>query len=115
MDLITGPDVRSQDTSLFLARLLSNPDARPLAWELLQARWDDLQKKAGQVFGSPLLIGSLGQFCDAKRRSEVEQFFGTHKVAEAERTLQQALERISTCTELAEAQSSKLETWLQNR
>jgi aminopeptidase N len=115
MDLITGPDVRSQDTSLFLARLLNNPEARPLAWQLLQARWDDLQKKAGQVFGSPLLVGSLGQFCDAKRRSEVEQFFSTHKVPEAERTLQQALERISTCAQLAEAQAPKLEAWLQNR
>src|SRR4051812_38714222 len=115
MDFIAGPDVRSQDTSLFLARLLNNPEARPLAWLLLQSRWDDLQKKAGQVFGSPLLIGSLGQFCDAKRRSEVEQFFSTHKVAEAERTLQQALERISTCAQLAEAQAPKLEAWLQNR
>jgi hypothetical protein len=45
----------------------------------------------------------------------VEQFFSTHKVAEAERTLQQALERISTCAQLAGAQAPKLEAWLQNR
>ena len=106
--------MRSQDTASFLARLLSNPDARALAWQLLQARWDDLQKKSGQVFGSPLLVGSLGQFCDAQRRSEVAQFFNAHKVPEAERTLQQALERISTCTQLADAQSSTLAAWLQN-
>ena len=115
MDSIVGPEVRSQDTALFLSRLLDNPDARPLAWELLQARWDDLQKKTGQVFGSPLLIRSLGQFCDTKTRSEIERFFATHKVPEAERTLQQALERISTCAELAAAQSAKLGQWLQSR
>jgi aminopeptidase N len=113
MDYIVGPDVRSQDTAIFLARLFTNPDTRRLAWELLQARWDDLQKKAGQVFGSPLLISSLGQFCDTKTRSEIEQFFATHKVPEAERTLQQALERISSCAELAAGQSPKLSDWLQ--
>ena len=113
MDYIVGPEVRSQDTTIFLARLFTNPDTRGLAWELLRARWDDLQKKAGQVFGSPLLVSSLGQFCDTKTRSEIEQFFATHKVAEAERTLQQALERISSCAELAAAQSPKLSDWLQ--
>jgi len=115
LDYIVGPEVRSQDTALFLARLLLNPDARRLAWELLQARWDDLQKKTGQVFGSPLLISSLGQFCDTNTRSEIERFFATHKVPEAERTLQQALERISTCSELAAAQSAKLAEWLQGK
>jgi aminopeptidase N len=113
MDLIVGPEVRSQDTAVFVARLLSNPDARSLAWELLRARWDDLQKKTGQVFGSPLLIGAFGGFCETRTRSEIEQFFSTHKVPEAERTLQQALERISMCADLAAAQSPKLAEWLQ--
>jgi len=115
MDYIVGPEVRSQDAGIFVSRLLSNPDARHLAWDLLQARWDDLQKKTGQVFGSPLLIGALGQFCETKMRSEIESFFATHKVPEAERTLQQALERISTCAQLAAAQSPKLADWLQSR
>jgi aminopeptidase N len=114
MDYIVGPEVRSQDAALFLSRLLANPDARHLAWELLQARWDDLQKKTGQVFGSPFLISALGQFCDTKTRSEIERFFATHKVPEAERTLQQALERMSSCVELAAAQSPKLGEWLRS-
>ena len=65
------------------------------------------------MFGSPLLLSSLGQFCDTKTGSEIEQFFATHKVPEAERTLQQALERISTCAELAASQSPKLAERLQ--
>jgi aminopeptidase N len=112
MDLIVSPDVRSQDAAVFLSRLLSNSEARSVAWDLLRARWDDLQKKTGQVFGSPLLIGSLGGFCDTRKRSEIEQFFASHKVPEAERTLQQALERISMCADLAAAQSPKLAEWL---
>jgi aminopeptidase N len=115
MDSIVGPEVRSQDTAIFLARLFNNPDARRLTWELLQARWDDLQKKAGQVFGSPLLISSLGQFCDTKTGSEIEGFFATHKVPEAERTLQQSLERISSCADFASSQAPKLTDWLQRK
>ena len=114
MDYIISPEVRNQDTALFAARLLGNPDARRLAWELLQARWDDLQKKTGQVFGSPVLISSLSNFCDAESRSEIERFFSAHKVPEAERTLQQSLERISTCSDLAAKQSAKLAAWLQS-
>ena len=115
MDYILGPDVRNQDTGVFLAHLLGNPDARPLAWELVQTRWSDLQTKTGQAFSGPFVISSLGQFCDTKTRSEIEKFFTTHKVPEAERTLQQALERISDCAALAAAQSPKLTEWLQTK
>ncbi len=113
VDYILGPDVRSQDAAIFLSRLLGNPDARSLAWELLRTRWNDLQKKTGQVFGSPMLIGALGGFCDARTRSEIEQFFSEHKVPEAERTLQQAMERISACADLAHAQAPRLAAWLE--
>jgi aminopeptidase N len=112
MDYILGPDVRSQDAARFLGLLVGNRDAEPLAWELLRARWDDIQKKTGQVFGSPFLIGALGNFCDARTLTEVKQFFAVHKVPDAERTLQQVVERISACAELASAQSGKLAVWL---
>ena len=112
MDYILGAEVRSQDAALFLARLLADRDSRPLAWQLLRARWDDIQKKTGQVFGSPLLIDALGSFCDTRTSAEVQQFFAEHKVPEAERTLQQAIERISNCAQLAAAQAPKLAEWL---
>jgi aminopeptidase N len=115
LDYILSPEVRNQDASFFLVQLFANRDAAPLAWEFVRARWDDLQKKIGQVFGTPFLIRSLGEFCDARRLTEVEQFFTAHKVPDAARTLQQALERISDCSRLAAAQSGKLTEWLKSR
>jgi len=109
---ILGPDVRSQDAALFVARLLTNPDAQTRAWDLLRAHWDDFQKKTGQVFGAPGVAGALGSFCDARSATEVQEFFAEHKVPEAERTIQQAVERISTCSELAATQGPKLAAWL---
>ena len=112
IDYILSPEVRSQDAALFVARLLTNPDAQAPAWKLLRARWDDFQKKTGQVFGAPGVASALGSFCDSRSATEVQQFFAEHKVPEAERTVQQAVERISTCAELSAAQGPKLAAWL---
>ena len=57
-------------------------------------------------------IAALWSFCDAGTLAEVKQFFASRKVPEAERTLQQATERISACAALAAQQSGKLGAWL---
>ena len=96
MDYILGPEVRSQDAKLFIADL-SQPRAQALAWQLLQERWDEVQKKTGEFVGNTFIVARSSVLRpDAGR---VRQFFGTHKVPDAERTLQQAIERIDACSE----------------
>jgi aminopeptidase N len=112
MDYILGPGVRSQDAKVFLARLLGNRDAQALAWQLLQERWSDVQKKTGEFVGNTVIVGALGSFCDARTLAQVRRFFGVHKVPDAERTLQQVVERISGCVARSAAQSPKLAAWL---
>jgi aminopeptidase N/puromycin-sensitive aminopeptidase len=112
MDYILSPEVRNQDAKLFIARILGNRDAQALAWQLLQERWNDVQKKTGEFVGNTVIVGALGSFCDARTLAEVRQFFDTHKVPDAERTLQQAIERINACVARSEAQSAKLAAWL---
>lgn len=113
MELILSPEVRNQDAKIFLAQMLGSLDTQHLAWELLQARWDDIQKKTGEFVGNTVIVGGLSAFCDAKTAAEVRQFFSTHKVPDAERTLQQSLERIDSCVALSTAQTPKLAAWLQ--
>jgi puromycin-sensitive aminopeptidase len=115
MNYIVGPDVRTQDTKIFVARLLGNPDARPLAWEMLQARWADVQRKTGEFGGNTVIVGALASLCGARPLAEVKGFFAAHKVPDAERTLQQTGERIQACTTLATAESGKLADWLSRR
>ncbi len=115
MDYITGPEVRTQDTKIFIARLLGNPDARQLAWQLLQARWADVQKKTGEFVGNTVIVSALGMMCGSRALTDVKKFFAVHRVPDAERTLQQTEERIAACTTLAAAQSGKLAAWLQRR
>jgi aminopeptidase N len=115
LDYILGSEVRSQDAKIFIARLLGNPDARQLAWDLVKARWSEIQKKTGEFVGNTVIVGALGSFCGPGASADVKKFFALHKVPDAERTLQQALERIEACTTLSAAQSGKLAEWLNRR
>jgi aminopeptidase N len=112
MNLIIGPEVRSQDAKLFLANLLSNPTAQKQAWPLLRTRWSEVQKKAVQFGGNTVVIAALGTFCDTGTRREVRQFYTAHKVPDAARTLEQSLERIDECAALAATQPAKLADWI---
>ena len=96
MDYIVGPEVRSQDVKLLISSLLQNPDARQLSWPLIRDRWAEVQKRSGDLVfgGNGVVITALGTFCDSRTRQDVAKFFAAHKVPDATRTLQQALERI---------------------
>ena len=107
--------IRSQDAKLFLADLLTNSSINVAAWQMLKERWAEVQKKTGEFVGNTIVVSALGAFCDARMRDDVKQFFDSHKVPDAERTLQQSLERISACARRAEAQAPKLAAWLASR
>jgi hypothetical protein len=113
MDLILSPEVRTQDVAIFIARLLSNPDGRDLAWTLLRGRWSDLQKKVGPFLGNPTLIGALDSFCGHGNADELRRFFAEHPVPDAQRTLQQTLEEVELCGAIAGAQAPMLARWLE--
>ena len=112
-DFILGPDVRAQDTALFVAGLLASPDVRDLTWELTRRHWTELQKK--DPTGIPRVVAALSSFCDAAKAQEIRTFFTKTKVPEAERTLQQTLERVSSCARFADSQRPKLDAWMANR
>ena len=71
-----------------------------------------MQKKTGEFVGNTVIVGALAAFCDRESLEEVKTFFAAHKVPDAERTLQQSIERIGSCVSFAEAQRGKLATWL---
>ena len=110
MDLILGPDVRSQDSKIFLGFMLRSPDSRQLAWELVRARWPELQKK--DATGNAYVVNSLGTFCDPETAKGITAFFAANKAPDAERSLRQTLERINSCSALVAAQRPALDRWL---
>jgi aminopeptidase N len=111
LDYGVSPDVRSQDALSLITSVLQNPAGEKLAWEFIQTHWDAVAK-AGGPFASAQVVGSTSSFCDANMRDQVTTFFAAHKIAAAERTYKQSIERINNCIDLKSQQETQLASWL---
>jgi aminopeptidase N len=111
LDLAISPDVRSQDALQLVTGVLSNPAGQQLAWDFIRQHWSELEK-AGGPFASAQVVGATSTFCDAGLRDQVTEFFTAHKVAAAERTYKQSIERINNCVDLKTQQEPQLASWL---
>ena len=107
--------VRSQDAPLLFAQLLGSSATQDATWSVVKAEWPALIAKIGTFQGIPSIVGSLGAFCSADRAAEIKAFFAAHPVPEAARALQQALERIATCSAVKARQSPAFSKWLAAR
>jgi aminopeptidase N len=115
LQLAVSPQLRSQDTALYLSRFLANPDARSRAWAFLTAHWAELEPKITIAGGDTYLTRSMSSFCDAASREQITSFFAVHKLPGAARTLQQTVEQINNCIRLREKQTPAVEAFLAAR
>ncbi len=111
LDYAVSPDVRSQDALQLVTGVLHNPDGQRLAWEFIQQHWSALEK-AGGPFASAQVVGATSSFCDAGMRDQVTEFFNAHRIAAAERTYKQSIERINNCVDFKAQQEPQLAAWL---
>src|SRR5712691_1051451 len=112
LQLAVSPQLRSQDTAVYLSRFFANPDARSRAWAFLTAHWAALEPKIAIAGGDTNLIRSMSSFCDAASREQITSFFAAHRLPGAARTLQQTVEQINNCIGLRERQTPAVEAWL---
>jgi len=105
------PDVRSQDALGLITNVMGNPAGEKLAWDFIREHWTEIEK-AGGPFASAQVVGATSVFCDVGLRDQVTDFFTAHKVAAAERTYKQSIERINNCVDLKAQQESQLASWL---
>src|SRR5262249_6888177 len=112
LQLSISPQLRSQDTALYLSRFFGNPFARDRAWAFVTSHWTALEPKIAIFGGDTALTRSLSGFCDARARDEVKAFFAAHPLPAAARTLQQTLEQIDSCIRLRDGQAPAVGAWL---
>jgi aminopeptidase N/puromycin-sensitive aminopeptidase len=111
LDFAISPDVRSQDSLNVITSVMRNPVGRELAWDFVRQHWPAIEK-AGGPFASAQVVGATSMFCDAGKRDQVTEFFSAHKIAAAERTYKQSIERINNCVDFKSQQEPKLASWL---
>jgi aminopeptidase N len=109
--MLASPKMREQDTGSFLAGLIRNPASRDAAWKFLQDHWGELKGKIVS-FGGSGAVGALGSYCSAEKEKEIRNFFSTHELPGAERSIKGSLEEIRNCTATKQAQGADLEKWI---
>ncbi len=96
LELSLSAEIRSQDTVRVVAGVAANPRGRELAWEFAQSNWGEFDRRYGG--GGFLLIRLIesvtSHFTTPEKAQEVAEFFRTHPIPSAARTIQQSLERI---------------------
>ena len=111
LDYALTDKVRNQDAIIHLAIALQIDENREQAWKYIQSHWEKVQTELTPEIGS-ILVSSAGSFCSAQDRDDVERFFTTHRVPDADQPLKHALESIDGCIELRKLQEPKLKEWL---
>ena len=109
-----SPDVRSQDSLGLIGSVMANSTGQKLAWDFVRSHWTEIEKEGGP-FASAQIVTNAGLFCDAGLQDEVKDFFSAHRVAAAERSFGQSMERINNCVDLKSQQSGQLASWLENQ
>ena len=114
LDYAASDQVRNQDAVFVFASEVRNRDTRDQAWAYIQANWDKVKRQLTPLNGRNL-VQATGRFCDAAHGDQVRQFFASHPVTAADRTLSKALDDISDCSDLRRQQEPSLHEWLTAR
>ena len=112
LEYATSSSIRSQDAPTLIRSLMQRPSASAATWEHLKNNWETVERSFGIFQGIPNVVGSIQHLCDAGSRNDVDRFFGTHRVAGTDRTLQQSLESIERCVATKSAQAKTLAQFL---
>ena len=105
--------IRSQDTISVMVATASNPNGRELAWRFLKENWDEFDRRYGEGgFAIMRLVSIASVFTTAEKREEVREFFESHPVQSAERTIRQVLERMSNNIAWLDKNRDDLNNWL---
>ncbi len=111
LDWAMSARIRSQDRFRFLAGLLSNDEARPVAWPYVKEHWDEIVKNV-PPFTAGLFPYAMSRVCSTAGRDDVQTFLAAHPIAGAERAMRQTMERINTCIAFHEQEASNLAVFL---
>ncbi len=114
LDYAASGKVPNQDSAGVFAAEVGNGATRQQAWDYIKANWPAVSAQFTASSGRRL-VGAAGAFCSAGSRTDVEQFFSSHKVPNAERTLTGSLEHIDSCIRLRAEQAPRFQAWLQGQ
>ncbi len=111
LEATVGEEVPTQDVAFVYMRLFSNPGGRDACWRFITRHWKAIRRRI-----PPLMVSRLVEATPALRDSryarEVASFFRAHPVAEAARSLKQAMEIFRLNAGLRRRTAPRIARWL---
>jgi puromycin-sensitive aminopeptidase len=107
-------EIPTQDVAFVFMRLFANPAARDATWKFFTRHWPTIRRRIPPLMVSRL-VEATPALRDRRYAREVGRFFRAHPVAEARRSLKQALEIFRLNAELRRRTAPGIESWLRNR
>jgi puromycin-sensitive aminopeptidase len=104
-------DVRTQDAPFLIGAIWQNTQGRDLTWKFIKHNWDLILKNYGGHFLSRLL-SPLGTHTKIKDAIDAKRFFKKNNAPGADRTLEQAYERIYSNAAWLKDDKQKIQKWL---
>ena len=106
-------DIRVQDTIRVIVSVASSSIGRSLAWDFVRSNWEEIYRRYGDGgFALMRLVSLVSGFTSMERLKEVEDFFSANPTPAAERTIEQAKERIRINSAWVKKYSSEIENFL---
>ncbi len=111
LDYATSGKVRNQDSWVLFAIVLQRTETQEIAWKYIQEHWKAVRGQFTTNSGVRV-VGAAGSFCTVERRDEVRDFFSTHHVDAAERTLSKTVDAIDDCARRRAVEEPELRQWI---
>lgn len=110
---ILSKDVRNQDAPHMLASVWINTKGRDLAWLFIKHNWKTILERYGQGGFISRLLSPLGSHIKTKDATDAKKFFKKNPAPGADRTLEQAYERIYSNAEWLKDDKVAIKKWLE--
>ena len=104
-------EIPTQDVAFLYLRMFGNPGGRDASWRFLTGHWEEIHGRIPPLMISRLVEGTPA-LRDPRYARAVGCFFRAHPVAEARRSLKQALELFRLNADLRRRTAPAIERWL---
>ncbi len=114
LDFFISKSVRYQDAVHIILPVMANPVGGDVAWKFIKTNWEMFMERYGGSHDVAYLVSSAGYFHNTKYAKDIEKFFQKNPAPGAQRSVQQALERIYSNAAWLARDKKKLANWLDN-
>ena len=112
LQLTINGEVRTQNAPYLMRSLLLNTEQRERAWTFLKTHWDEMCRQYPDNSIVRMCEGILS-LVTPELEAEVIDFFASHPVKQAAKTLQQHLEKLRIAVACKQREATNIEAYLQ--